>query len=84
MVVGISCGPVVGCRYFLEAFGWLLGWLFGWLVSLPGGFWAQWECACQEHSKGHPEKCLRTFKYRGILRHTSVVPDSAIKTAACS
>ena len=75
-----------GC-YFLRAFGWLLlrnERLLGWLLLLPEGLWAQWECACQERSKGQPEKWLRTFKYRSILRHTSVVPNIAIPKFACS
>ena len=32
-VVVVSCGPLVGCYYFLEASGWWLGWL----LLFPGG-----------------------------------------------
>ena len=49
--------------------------VLGWLLLLPGACWAQWKCACQESYKRLRERWLRTFKHRGILWNTCVMPN---------
>ena len=73
-------GPVVACCHLLEASGWLLGWL----PLFPGGCRAQWKCAWEEIPKRHLEMRLRTFKCRGIIWHTFVVPTFVLSNSPCS
>ena len=67
MVVAISCGPVAGCWYFLEA------------VGHHGTAHAK---SATNDPPGRTE--LRTFEYRGTMRHTFLAPKVAIPNVACS
>ena len=66
-----------------------------WGMLVPVGLWlaaaiswrpwrAQWKCARHQSSKRHPEQWLGTFKSRGTIRHTFVVPKFALPNFACS
>ena len=83
-MVVISDGSVVGRGRFLEAPRGLVGWL---LVS-SGGCWTlthgQMELRMRRAPKMTRAKWRRTFKYRGIIWHTFVLPDVATPHFGCS